>query len=103
MLSTIGEIQTEAGGKERAQQLDTEGSWKVYHLTGLDAVCLVLYASLQRPPKDADLSMRHSHNIHNTTHKENLTDECKPPHPPLDVLLQDMNFLYQTLSRQIRR
>jgi len=59
-------------GKERVQQLDTEGSWKVYHLTGLEAClpCIV-----RQPPvslKDANLSMkhRHSHNIHKTTHKE---------------------------------
>ncbi len=51
MLGVIGEIQTEAVGKRKSAALDTEGRWKDYHLPGLDAVCLVLYASPQRPPR----------------------------------------------------
>lgn len=40
LLSATGEIQTE-------HCTGHTGSWKFYRLAGLDAVCLVLYASLQ--------------------------------------------------------
>lgn len=77
LLEVVVKIQTETGGEEKRAAAATEGSWKVYHLTGLDAVCLVLCASLRCPPKDA---------------RALSTDTVTTRTMPHSVLLQDMNL-----------
>ena len=71
------------GEKKREQQRPQSGSWKVYHLTGLDAVCIALCASLRHPPKDARALSTMPHTRRTLTGEHSLH---------LSVLLQDTNL-----------